>query len=450
MAPIQAGISKRQFKDLPPGSSKSPIEQISAFFSGPEDFLVKNQHRFGNVFTVRFPAMPPIVYVSDLEFIDFIFEDEGEVFNAGAGNKSAYVHRVLGENSILVQDGKPHRELQIGLAECLRELNQGTYDATFARVAHKVLTAATAKTQFSLLRVAEEISLKVLIDACFGSLLGAKATLLLNLLLELVDLGNHSSRWVVEAPKYLAKIDSILYDQIDIYRSQTQTEKTILSKLVKVTDENGRLLSSRSVRDQLITVLIAGHDSAATTYCWAMYHATHDRRLRVKLNEELTSKIGTNRPSDFIEKISDKNQLIGLTTHTAWVKETLRLHAIVPGIHRMTKRRVQFRNWHIPRGVIVAPAMYLAHRDSSQWDEPEIFKLNREYPAGPNAHFFPFGANPHRCLGSRYGDRQVKMLLAITLGLFGDKIRLKYGYSGKAVRRGVTLAPSDGLPVFAI
>ena len=138
--------------------------------------------------------------------------------------------------------------------------------------------------------------------------------------------------------------------------------------------------------------------------------------------------------------------------HTkGWIRETLRMHAIVPGIHRMTAREVQFGEWVLPRGVIAAPSSFLLHRRAPEWgsDDLDDFRADRTFPEdGP--YFIPFGARPHKCLASQFGFAEVGAMVALTVAKYSHALSVSPAFSAKTVRRGVTLAPSDGFPLVKI
>ncbi len=203
--------------------------------------------------------------------------------------------------------------------------------------------------------------------------------------------------------------------------------------LLDARDEAGRPLTEDEVHDELITLLIAGHETTATSLAWALRWILPDRSLVARLRDEIASAGG------------DAARIAKLELLDATVKEALRLQPIIPIVGRVLQRPMKLGGVDLAPGTMVAPAVYLVHQRPSLYPEPRAFRPERflSFKPGPS-EWLPFGGGLRRCIGAAFAIYEMKMVLAALLPrvdarLAGDRVRM--------VRRGITLAPSGGLPI---
>jgi cytochrome P450 len=201
--------------------------------------------------------------------------------------------------------------------------------------------------------------------------------------------------------------------------------------LIEARDEHGEGMTDQELRDELVTLLVAGHETTATALAWAFHRILEHPDVLVRLRAELRQGAGDPARLEYLD---------------ATVKETLRLNPIVPLVGRRLDRPMRIGGHDLPAGVIAAPCIYLAHRRTERWPEPERFDPERFLGARPTPYeFLPFGGGVRRCLGMAFALYEMKVVIATVLSRV--ELGLAPGYHVRVVRRNVTLAPSEGMPV---
>jgi cytochrome P450 len=213
----------------------------------------------------------------------------------------------------------------------------------------------------------------------------------------------------------------------------------VLSMLIEARDEQGRPMTDAELRDEMITLLIAGHETTATALAWTVYRVLTHPPVRAELERELGEVVG--------EGPVEPAHLARLDYLDATIKETLRLNPILSEVGRRLARPAHIGGWDLPAGLVAAPAIYLTHRRPDVWPDPGAFRPERFIGARSDPYaFFPFGGGVRRCLGMAFALYEMKAVLAEVLTR--TRIRLAEGYQARTVRRAITLAPSAGLPVY--
>ena len=200
----------------------------------------------------------------------------------------------------------------------------------------------------------------------------------------------------------------------------------ILSLLLAARDEDGEPMSDEELRDQMMTLLFAGHDTTATSLAFAFHNVLRHPEVLDRLRAELAQG-----KAEYVE---------------ATAKETLRLNPIVSEVGRVLSRPMRIGGWDLPAGVAAAPCIYLTHRRPDLWPEPERFDPERFVGRRTSPYeFFPFGGGVRRCLGMAFALYEIRIVLSEVLSRV--ELRLATGYRMQPVRRSITLAPSRGMPV---
>ncbi|MEW6270724.1 MAG: cytochrome P450, partial [Thermodesulfobacteriota bacterium] len=244
-----------------------------------------------------------------------------------------------------------------------------------------------------------------------------------------------------------ARVDELLFAEIARRRAAcagdpagagpgSRQRSDVLSLLLGARDEDGRPLPDQALRDELITLLVAGHETTATSLAWAVHHVLEHDDVRARLESELTKLGGAPSPE----------AVMRLDYLDAVAKETLRLTPIVPLVGRRLTRDLRIGGMDLPAGVVAAPCIVLAHRREETWPEPLAFRPERFLERKPTPYeFLPFGGGVRRCLGAAFALYEMKIVLAEVMTRV--VLRAAPGYQVRVVRRSVTLAPSEGMPV---
>jgi cytochrome P450/predicted unusual protein kinase regulating ubiquinone biosynthesis (AarF/ABC1/UbiB family) len=435
--------------DLPPGPASPPLVQAMRWVQWPLSLLDECASRYGETFTLRLPAAPPLVFFSHPDAIKAIFTGDEEALRAGEANYR--LEPILGRHSLLILDGAEHlRERRL-----LQPPFHGDRMLAYGPVMRDIAGAAVASwppgRPFALHPEMQGITLDVILRTVFGLAEGPAKRELRAALTDLLAIGSNPQLLLAAqqangngggaATRFLAaraRVDRQLFAEIAARRrADVAGRADILSLLVQATDEEGRPLGDVALRDELMTMLLAGHETTATALAWAVSHVLADDGVRARLLEE----IGSAGPAPL-----DPQQVTKLAYLDAVCRETLRLTPIVPLVGRRLTRPMTIGGVALPAGVVAAPCIYLAHRRPARWPEPERFRPERFLDSKPTPwEFLPFGGGMRRCLGMAFALVEMKIVLAEVLSRV--ELRAAPGYQVRVVRRSVTLAPAEGMPV---
>jgi cytochrome P450 len=423
--------------DLPPGPSLSPRRQVLAWIFRPEALLERARRERGDVFTVHLP-LGPVVAVADPQLIREVFTGDPDVLRAGEGNRP--LEPVVGPDSLLLLDGARHlRRRRLVLPPFHGERLQG-YAADMARLTREDLAGWPHGTPFALEPRLRAITLAIIIRVVFGIEDAGRAATLRELIPQLVPDGGFSSLLLLPAlrrdlgprspwRRFLAAraaIDDLLYGEIAARRDDPRlAERTdILSLLLQARDEDGAPLTDHELRDELMTLLVAGHETTASALAWAFTLLTHAR-------------------PDAIDRARED---------PAWLdaigSETLRLKPPLPLAVRRTTQPITLSGHRIPAGARIGPCIYLTHRRPDLYPDPLAFRPERflEGRAGrvSNYAWLPFGGGVRRCVGAAFAQLELRTVLATVLGELDVAPATPSRAPERTRRRAIVLAPAQG------
>jgi cytochrome P450 len=417
----------------------------------PIPFMEECVRQFGDCFTVRFPiGGRNIVFFSDPVAIKEIFTGDTENFRAGEAN--VVVKPILGDHSLLVIDGARHsRERRLMMPPFHGERMQ-VYSEAMRDIADRSIDMWPVGTAFPIHSSMQGITLDVILRTVFG--LDDSETLvqlrdqLIRLLFKAtrpylllpwfqIDLGPYSP-WGRQV-RMMKEINALLFATFAQRRAEGPAGRTdILTMLLEARDEDGQPLSDQHLRDEMLTLLIAGHETTATSLSWIFSRILPRPDVMEKLRAELQTVVGTG-------PVMPKH-ITQLEYLDATIKETLRLNPIVPLVGRRLQTPTRIGDRELPAGVVASPCIYLTHRRPDLWPEPEQFNPDRFLGKKPTPYeFFPFGGGVRYCLGAAFATYEMKIVLAEILSR--TELHLAPGYTPRMVRRGITFAPSEGVPV---
>jgi cytochrome P450/predicted unusual protein kinase regulating ubiquinone biosynthesis (AarF/ABC1/UbiB family) len=442
---------------LPPGPTSPPLLQAMRWLQWPLPFLDECAERFGETFTLRFPSAPPIVMFSDPDAIKTIFTGDEEDLRAGEANYR--LEPILGKHSLLILDGREHLRERRLLQPPFHGDRMLAYGVVMRDIAAAAVERWPSGRPFAVHPEMQGVTLDVILRTVFGLDEGPTKRDLRAALLDLLNLGSNPqlllaaqqssngnrSNGANPAERFFSarqRVDRLLFAEIAARRrADVQGHLTdrpdILSLLVQATHEDGRPLEDQALRDELMTMLLAGHETTATALAWAVSHVLSHPEVRVRILDEL-------RQAGLAPL--DPERVTRLEYLDAVCRETLRLTPIIPLVGRRLTRPMRIGGVDLPAGVVASPCIYLAHRRPERWPEPERFRPERFLETKPTPYeFLPFGGGVRRCLGMAFALVEMKIVLAEVLTRV--ELRAAPGYQVRVVRRSVTLAPSEGMPV---
>ena len=402
----------------------------------PYGWMLRRWRRYGDVFSSRFPIFGRLVYIAEPALVKEVFAGDATTFHAGEANALA-LGDALGEHSLLTLDEDRHMSQ--------RKLLLPPFHGEAVRRYVEVMAEATAR-EVATWPVGEEIELRprmqaitleVILRAVFGVRDGERMDLfreripplgeltsILNWLPFMDrDLGGLSP--AARARKAFAAVDELIYAEIAERRAAGDDDEgrdDVMSLLLRARHEDGAPMTDTELRDELMTLLGAGHETTATGLAWAF-----ERLLRTpRVLERLT---GSLEDDEYLEAV---------------VKETLRVRPVVVDVARKLTRDTEVAGWRLPAGTLVLPAIAVLHKRPDLYPAPDEFRPERWLGGGaPESYaWIPFGGGVRRCIGASFA--QVEMRTVLREVLRRVRLRAPTQRPERGVIRHVTVVPGRG------
>lgn len=391
--------------ELPPGPRLPAPAQLLGFVRDPHGFLAGCHRRHGRLFTVRMTGFGTLVYAADPAMAKRIFAGDPSVFRAG--DSSAFMAPVLGHGSLLVLDGADHARERRLLQPAFHGDRIRRYTEDVDAVVGEAMASWPRGRRFPLRPRLQAITLRVILNVLLGpgprlaelerrvAALHRRGSLAVALGAATPDLGRWSPAGI--ARRQLDGIDRLLLAEIADRRADAgrAARGDVLSLLIDSRYADGGALTDRQLRDELMTLIMTGHETAATTLAWAFERLVRAPEAMRRLRAEAVA--GGDAWADAV------------------VRETLRVRTCVSDVGRRLAAPVELDGWRLPAGVCLMAAITVIHRLPELWPDPEAFRPERF--AGGNAEplaWIPFGGGARRCLGAGLAMAEMKaVLLAI-------------------------------------
>jgi len=421
-------------KGLPPGPRMPRALQTAIWSRQAQWMLEQSRARFGDMFTIRIAHEGTWVMVSDPELVKQVFTGDPRVFHAGEGN--AILRPILGDNSVLVLDEKPHiSQRRLLLPPFHGERMQG-YGETMAAIAAREIESWPTGTPYKLRPRMQAITLEIILETVFGVHDQARMDPLRAALRDFLDLttdprfllpvvliGPERIRRISAFRRRVDRVDELIHAEIaERRRAEDLAEREdILSMLVAARHEDGSPMSEAEIRDELLTLLVAGHETTATALSWAMERLVrHPEKL-----ERLRA-----------EALAGKEE----TYLTATIQETLRLRPVIVLVIRKLTEPVEIGGYEIPTGASITPSIHLVHRNPAIYPEPDRFLPERFLETPPGTYtWIPFGGGVRRCLGAAFA--QFEMAVVLKELVKRHQVRPADPASERPFRRAITETP---------
>ncbi len=432
---------------LPPGPRGPTLVTTYKWLRTPFEFQEDCRERFGDAFSFNLPQLPPISVFANPDVVKSVFADPGEDLHAGEFNRS--LEAFLGNKSVLMVDGKSHARKRKLLMPPFHGERMHAYGDVMLDLADDIIDAMPLDQPFAFHKPMNEIALHVIVRNVFGLEQGPREDAVRRSLTELLDLMTWPPfllPWMrLDAGRFspwgraLAKrrdADAMLFDEIRRRRADGGAPKgDILSLLLAARDEEGEPMSDDELRDELVTLLVAGHETTATALSWAVRWVLADPEVEARLRDELA---GLREPT--------AERLAALPYLDATAREALRLCPIIPIVGRILTTDATIGGFDLRKGSAVVCSIYLAHRRPEAFPDPTRFHPDRFLERRPMPYeFFPFGGGIRRCIGMAFAMMEMKLVLA---RLFTrTRMRLEPTRPIAVERRAITLVPSEGLRV---
>lgn len=438
---------------LPPGPTHSPANQLLRYSFRPLEFLESCAAAYGETFTIRLSGLGTLVQLTRPEDIREVFKADAATLHAGEAN--ALVSSVVGDTSVLVLDEQPHvRQRKIMLPPLKGERMRTFFDS----MQRETLAVASQWTGAGKVRAdlaMQSITLRVILRASLGLEPGPAFDAMQSSMGRLLKHVRHPLALVMwnwfpleryENSKILPfyrmrrKFDRLLLDVFAAQRALAPEARPgcLLKDLLETTYDDGTTMTDRELRDAIVTVLAAGHDTTALALAWAFELILADRTVVEKIEAELTSVCGGGLPA--IEHMAK------LTYLDAVVRESLRVRNVIPFVVRVVKRDFPVGGFSYPKDIVLCPSIHLLHMREDLYPDPKSFRPERFIERKFAAHEWnPFGGGNRACLGQAFALYEMKVVLATLFTLL--RLERPAGAVSRPVRRGVSIGPSDGAVV---
>jgi cytochrome P450 family 135 len=415
----------------------SPIA-TAQFARRPLDMLRRWHSEYGDVFTVRFLGFGTGVYVADPAAIRELFTGDQSKLLAGEAN--SILEPVLGKHSVLVLDGPEHLRQRRLLLPPFQGSRVAAFRSTVRDVAEREVDRWRPGDRLVVRERMRAVTFEVICRAVFGvtdperverlrRALGAvidSSPILMALPLLRRDLGRVSPGG--RFARRLRAADALLYEEIAARRAEPDLEQRtdVLSLLLCARDEHGQPMTDAELRDELFTMLAAGHETTATGLAFAIDLLLRNPGKLARLREALES--------------NDDAYL------TAVGKETLRMRPVIDAAERTLAEPRRIGGWELPVGIKVYPAIALVHHRPDIYPDPDAFRPERFVDEGAESYaWLPFGGGIRRCIGAALAQAEMSEVLRVV----ASQVELEpmREASDPVVLRGITLAPKHGVPV---
>lgn len=418
---------------LPPGPRSPPLVQVARWIVHPLRLLDDCHRRFGDVFTWRAPRIGAFVVVADPALIKQVLTADPETLLAGKGN-AALLEPMLGKHSMLTLDGADHLRQRRLLLPAFHGDRMRAYATAMRDICNASIDTWPTDRPFALHEKMQAITLDVILQTVFGDKHGGLREQLVQLLAVatnpwllfpgMIGLDPFRVSWL-PITKLKRAVDESLYAMIRDYRRRASGGEDVLSMMIEARDEQGAPMSDVEIRDELVTLLLAGHETTATALAWAF-----DLLLaNPETLERLQSELAAGR-DEYLDAV---------------IRETLRVRPIVPLVGRVVAKPFQLGRWLLPVDTRVAPSVYLAGQRAADYPDPQRFDPARWLGVKPDPYtWLPFGGGIRRCIGMAFAQFEMRIVLETV----ATRTHLRpTGQASRVGRRGITLAPVGGTVV---
>jgi cytochrome P450 len=421
---------------LPPGSRAPATLQTIRLLAKPVPFFESARRRYGEPFTARILRAGKLVFISDPPSIKALFAADRE--NIVAPGRNVVLSPLLGRRSLLLLNGPEHLARRKLMLPPFHGKRMRAYEQVMEEATRREISGWRLGRELRIHPTMQTITLEVIMRAVFGVgeenredlrrrllaiLFATRSPLAIGLTMPAVRRLGRFRR----VRRTIAETDEILAAEIARRRADPvlAEREDILSLLVAARDEDGQGMSDGELRDQLMTLLMAGHETTATALAWAFDLLFRHPQAMERLRDEVEG---------------DEHRYLD-----AVAEETLRLRPVVPFVGRELRVPMELGGYELPAGTVVMPSIYLTHTRADLFPEPYAFRPERFLGEQPETYsWIPFGGGTRRCLGAAFAQLEMRVVLRTVLREV--ELRGATAAAEEIVRRNVTLSPRQGTP----
>jgi cytochrome P450 len=438
-ATVSPGRIETTTPSLPPGSRLPAVAQALIYSRDPLGYFEPLRRRYGDVFSLNFPYFGNLVYVADPDLVKRVFTGDPSVFHAGEANATV-LEPAVGPNSVLTLDGDEHLRQRRLLLPPFHGRSVTRYGELIREMTERDIETWPRDRPFSLRPHTQRITLAVILRAVFGLTEGERlerASALVDefakrshLVTAMPGLRRHLGRFSPWTRFVRAReaLDELIYDEVAARRRAPDAaeREDVLSLLLRARHEDGSPMSDRELRDELVTVIGAGHETTATALAWAI-----ERLLRTpRALERLRASIEAGE-DEYLD---------------ATVKETLRARPVIVDVARKLTAPAEIGGYVVPAGTIVLPAIAALHYREDLYPAPHEFRPERFLDGKTEQYgWIPFGGGVRRCVGAAFAQYEMRIVLRTILER--TELSAPDPRPERVRPRNITLAPGKGCRV---
>ncbi|MBS1861780.1 MAG: cytochrome P450 [Actinobacteria bacterium] len=424
---------------LPPKPSQSPLMQTLGWTFRPLAFMDRNRKAIGDAFSVRFVGFErPMVLVSHPEAVKALYTERRNGLPPG---RAFSLEPILGRRSVLLLEGEEHLARRRLMLPPFHGERMRSYEGVVAEIVTAEIDSWPLGREFPIHARMQAVTLEVILRAVFGVAEGPRLERLRMLLRDvLADTGSAAAQLRLLFARRrgrdplgpvrarLTQVDEALFAEIAEHRLRPDLQRRddILSMLMTARFEDSSEMDDQELRDQLMTLLLAGHETTATALAWTfdllLRHPTELGRLRDSL---------ANGEEEYLK---------------ATIAEALRLRPVVPLAGRRLAEDLVTERLVLPAGTDVTAAIWLTHTRPESYPDPLAFRPERFLGQAPDTYaWIPFGGGVRRCLGAAFAEFEMRIVLREVLTRC--ELRKVDPRPERTGRRNITLSPRAGTPV---
>jgi cytochrome P450 len=425
----------------PPGPRLPRLVQTFFFIFGSRWFIARMYRRYGPMVRLSTAFDSNFVMVFDPALVKEVFRGPPDRLRAGEANE--VLGAALGLRSVLLLDGDEHLRQRRLMLPPFHGQRMRAYEDVMLEATDRAIDSWPLEREFSLLPTTQQLTLDVILRAVFGVEAGPRQDELKRrlrsmiepvsnrfgmLLMVLMRFGNNTA--VRRFEERRRRVDELIYDEIARRREAPDLEQRedVLSMLLLARDEDGRPMTDEELRDQLVTLLVAGHETTATGLAWAFDLILRTPRVHAELRRAVAEG-----DDAYIDAVA---------------KETLRMRPVVPGVGRVVRGGpLELGGYTLPEGTEINPSISVIHARPDTFPGPRDFRPERFLEDDPPDTYtwIPFGGGTRRCLGASFA--LFEMRVAIRRVIERTTLEAASSKPEQVERRGVTMVPKTGTRV---
>jgi cytochrome P450 family 135 len=425
----------------PPGPRLPRLVQTFFFIFGSRWFIARMYRRYGPMVRLSTAFDSNFVMVFDPALVKEVFRGPPDRLRAGEANE--VLGAALGLRSVLLLDGDEHLRQRRLMLPPFHGQRMRAYEDVMLEATDRAIDSWPLEREFSLLPTTQQLTLDVILRAVFGVEAGPRQDELKRrlrsmiepvsnrfgmLLMVLMRFGNNTA--VRRFEERRRRVDELIYDEIARRREAPDLEQRedVLSMLLLARDEDGRPMTDEELRDQLVTLLVAGHETTATGLAWAFDLILRTPRVHAELRRAVAEG-----DDAYVDAVA---------------KETLRMRPVVPGVGRVVRGgALELGGYTLPEGTEINPSISVIHARPDTFPGPRDFRPERFLEDDPPDTYtwIPFGGGTRRCLGASFA--LFEMRVAIRRVIERTTLEAASSKPEQVERRGVTMVPKTGTRV---